>query len=347
MPEEKIARICWNNNYWISPSGRTGKSNYSKSYERITGFGHEEWNFDTSQVIDGYVYGFLQQFNSKKKKSHRGRVFNIGFYSIERINSSKTKKWWIGKVDSVEVITREESTRKYHAYVQNGWLSEREADLRRLGLELDEFRKTKEDEFFNIRYKIHDMHLLDEPVKIGKCDPVIRSFYYNLLSKKKDPRALKQTSGKFIFKPGHNPGKNMTTIKSKGGRRDKSLFHNKIQTDVFNILEGIYKKGNVGTENDLGYQTKVDIVVKMKTGFTFYEIKTSQTAKAAIREAIGQIIEYAYWPDKTHAERLVIIAPPSPSEDAKIYLARLRDKFMLPIYYQQYDVQNNTLKDQI
>lgn len=346
MPDEKIARICWNNNYWVSPSGRLGKSKDKDSYEYITGFGHEEWNFDTDKVVDGYVYGFLQQFNNKTS-IHQGKTYNISFYSIEKLNSYKNKKWWLGKINSVEVISGKESKRVYSIYKKNVWLSEMEADLRRLNLKLKAFKETSSDIFFNIRFRLYNMHLLDEPTEIKKSGPAIPSFYYNLLSKIKNPTFSKNTSHKFRFKPGHNPGKNKTVTKSKGGKKDKSLFHNEIQTRIFGILEKKYKKGNVGTENDLGYQTKVDIVVKVKNSFIFYEIKTSQTTKAAIREAIGQILEYAFWPDQKNAKKLVIIAPPSATEETEIYIKHLRKEFNLPIFYQEYDVKNNILKNEI
>ena len=122
MPDEKIARICWNSNYWVSPSGRIGKSGDKESYECITGFGHEEWNFDTDKVVDGYVYGFLQQLNNKSN-IHKDGIYNISFYSIEKLNSYKNIKWWLGKINSVEVISGDESKRIYSVYKANGGLS--------------------------------------------------------------------------------------------------------------------------------------------------------------------------------------------------------------------------------
>jgi hypothetical protein len=47
MAENKIARICWYTNYWQRPSGREGKSRNKKDYEKVTGYGHEEWLLDT------------------------------------------------------------------------------------------------------------------------------------------------------------------------------------------------------------------------------------------------------------------------------------------------------------
>lgn len=343
---EKIARICWNSNHWISPSGRKGKSVNKDSYEYITGYGHEEWNFDTDRQVDGYVFGFLEQFNNKTNL-HDGAIYNINLYSIEKVNSYTNRKWWLGKINSVEVISREESKRICKIYKKNGWLEEMEADLRRMNLDYNTFRKTPKDIFFNIRFKVADMELLDEPAEIKKGDPAIPSFYYNLLNKTKSPDLSKAKSGKFNFKSGHNPGLTGTVTKEKGGGTNMSLLHNEMQTMIFSLLEKQYKKKNVGTEIDLGYSTKVDIAVKQKNSFIFYEIKTSLTAKAAIREAIGQVLEYAYWPNHDRANKLVIIAPPPATKDAKKYIQKLREDFSLPIYYQQYDVKNTVLMDEV
>ena len=65
--EEKIARICWNTNYWQKPSGKDGKS--KDTYELINGYGHEEWLFDKEKIIDGYHYSFLQGIKPYRKKN--------------------------------------------------------------------------------------------------------------------------------------------------------------------------------------------------------------------------------------------------------------------------------------
>ena len=58
--ERRMARICWNDNGWVFPSGRLGKSKDKKSHEGKYGYGHEEWLMDTSKLINGYNYGFLE-----------------------------------------------------------------------------------------------------------------------------------------------------------------------------------------------------------------------------------------------------------------------------------------------
>lgn len=342
MSEEKIARICWNSNYWETPSGRKGKSSDKDSYEYQEGYGHEEWNFNSDRVVDGWVYGFLQQFNTKSAM-HVGHTYNISFYSIEKINTAKNKRWWLGKINDVEAISAETSKKVYKTYEKNGWLAAMEADLKKQNLDTKKLRETPKDIFFNMRYKISNMELLDEPLEFEKSDPAVPSFYYKLLPKTDNPLLNTEESHSFTFKPGHNPGKHDTIVTATGGKKEKTLFHNEVQTKIFELLKKQYGKDNVGTENELGYQTKVDIVVRNKKEFTFYEIKTTSTAKSAIREALGQILEYVYWPDKTHACKLIIVTTQKATNDCKKYIKRFRMDFNIPLYLQEYDSESNVL----
>jgi hypothetical protein len=43
--------------------------------------------------------------------------------------------------------------------------------------------------------------------------------------------------------------------------------------------------------------TVIDVVVKMKNEYWFYEIKTALTPRACLREATGQLLEYGFGPE--------------------------------------------------
>ena len=88
----------------------------------------------------------------------------------------------------------------------------------------------------------------------------------------------------------------------------------------------------MGTEINLN-GTSIDLVVKDKGVYYFYEIKTASTAKACIRQALGQILEYSYWPGNQKAEKLVVVGAPSLDKDTTKYIEYLRNKFNLPIEY--------------
>ena len=64
-----ITRLTWNSNNWNLPSGFSNKSVKNENYETDSGFGWEEWLFNSNYVLDGYQYGFIQCFTAK---SHRG-----------------------------------------------------------------------------------------------------------------------------------------------------------------------------------------------------------------------------------------------------------------------------------
>lgn len=61
--------------------------------------------------------------------------------------------------------------------------------------------------------------------------------------------------------------------------------------------------------------------------------------KACIRQAIPQLLEYAYWDcvsDKV--DRLIVVGPVHLSTEAMTYLTFLREEFSIPIYYETYDI---------
>jgi hypothetical protein len=92
---------------------------------------------------------------------------------------------------------------------------------------------------------------------------------------------------------------------------------------------------NVGTELPSGVGTKVDIVVRRENLYWFYEIKTAMTPRACLREALGQLLEYAYWPGAQAAERLIVAGEPALDKEGQEYLRRLGKQFSPPIEYEQ------------
>ena len=81
--------------------------------------------------------------------------------------------------------------------------------------------------------------------------------------------------------------------------------HTLLQEKLIEELIMEYGTENVSYENPLNGK-KIDIVLREKDEYIFFEIKTGSSAKACIREAIGQLLEYAFWGGKEHAKKLVI-----------------------------------------
>jgi hypothetical protein len=125
---------------------------------------------------------------------------------------------------------------------------------------------------------------------------------------------------------------------------DKSLRHNIVQAALFDHLESIHGPNNTSGEQDPGIGTSVDVAVKDGESYTYYELKTGLSAQSCIREAIGQLIEYSFWPGAQRADRLVVVGEPAYDAEARAYIKKLRKDFSLPIEYRQFDIKSGRLK---
>lgn len=125
---------------------------------------------------------------------------------------------------------------------------------------------------------------------------------------------------------------------------ESELRHNKIQKKIYKILCEEFGKDNVFPEDLTDIGTLIDIVVKNSNLF-YYEIKTAPLIRECIREAMGQLIEYAYWSNDKNPDKLIIVSENPITNDAKNYLKKLRDEKKLDVYYQQYKSGNNSLSD--
>ncbi len=147
----------------------------------------------------------------------------------------------------------------------------------------------------------------------------------------------------FEFKSGHRPRK-ASANRNVPRMADKSveLAHNQLQSKLYKHLCERFGADNVGTEKN-----RIDIVVRDGAALTFFEIKVGMEIRSCIREALSQLLEYAYWPDGDRATRLIIVTPCAPTNAAKKYMRTLRERFNIPIYYQQTDTTTGELSELI
>ena len=85
------------------------------------------------------------------------------------------------------------------------------------------------------------------------------------------------------------------------------------------------------------------MAVRQDGEYTYYEIKTGLSAQSCIREALGQLLEYSYWPRAESATRLVIVGEPPLDKNARAYLENLRKQFSLPLEYRRFDMNSSRL----
>ena len=114
--------------------------------------------------------------------------------------------------------------------------------------------------------------------------------------------------------------------------------HNIVQNSIKNILEESNMYSHVLLESD-----HVDIKALTTKGlWHFFEIKTSKTKKC-LREALGQILEYAHFKPTVKTEKLFIVGLYKMSDTEKQYIRLLRNLYNIPIWYIWFDEENMIL----
>jgi len=348
--ESKICRISWNTNKWIKPSGRLGKSN-SLSFEKENGFGHEEWLFDGDKVIDDYKYGFLEPINKYYSK-YVGNSYDITLYtrdSVDKIN------YWVANIKEVEVISNEEAEKVLAYYKKEGWYDSMKSDLYNLNLDtkkLDEWVKEGAYKLFNIKFKsslINELPLDLIPISSSE---VISTYHYTLLD----------SSSNFQNKTQQNENKGFDFAESgtTGGALAKSssrsykvqdieldLKHNEIQEKFQKYLQNIYGKEIVKRECRAYASSRIDLVRKTETGYIFYEIKTYNNLRTSIREGIGQLLEYCFYPNDENAEEIVLVSHIAPNEEIKAYFNLVKKNINIPLRYLHFDVKQEKIISEI
>ncbi len=145
----------------------------------------------------------------------------------------------------------------------------------------------------------------------------------------------KDSPATFAFRVGNRTKMSSTIVSQTERQLSISLRHNELQAALFAELCAEYGPDNVGTETTSGSGGRIDAVVKGVEGYTFYEIKVGHSPQACVREAIGQLLEYSYWPGSQNAVSLVIVGEPALDSHCTAYLERLRRDLSIPISYRQ------------
>jgi len=340
MIEKKISRVCWNSHGWRKPSGRQGKSKNKELYENKFGFGHEEWLLDTTKLIDEWHYAFLQPIGLHRGK-YVDQTFNISLYSINDDNKSR---WWVGRIKELKVISRSKSKEIHSIYKKKGWLKEMEQQLCFVGANAKEFMATSPENFVVVKYKPESLDILDTPIEFSVNDPAIATNRYSLLNEKQPP-GLFSSTGKFSFVPGHKQKKVMAKSTYEAHSVEIDLAHNNMQACIYHQLIKKYGKDNVRTEQPSGNGSNIDIVVRDYDGkFIFFEIKTSFSVRLCIREAVGQLLEYACLRTGINAKKLIVVSPNKINSETRAYIRNIRNLFKIPLYYQRYVPEKEALE---
>ena len=137
----------------------------------------------------------------------------------------------------------------------------------------------------------------------------------------------------FIFTPQRVAGNvRMTTATTATRSFDVDLRHRALQIQLCNDLTRDLGAENVSEEASIG-DFRADVIVREGDGLVIYEIKTCGTARACLREAMGQLLDYGFWPHSVQPIKLVVCGEPTLDDAGTTFLSKLNASFPAKLEY--------------
>jgi len=351
--QRRISRLCYNRLNWTEPTGPPGKS--PGNHEGTFGYGHEEWLFDLSRIIDGYHYGFVEALR-RRADSFQGQTFDVRFYTV---NGDSGRRFWAGRVTALEVITPEVAEEVRQEYERQGWLEKMERQVVRVqerieGLTERGWSNYHDLKLFNVRFRPEAFDPLSVGVLIPKNNPLMGwhrySFYKeipallagfplggDLVSRRMEVQPAPPAAG--------TPTSTFYTHSSDPV--EMTFLHEEMSLGLTRILGRHYGSENVHREKPAGFNAReVDIEVKHEGETIYYELKTDLTVPMSIRAALGQLMEYSHWVTESRADHWVIVTQPQMDlSAAEEYILHLRNTYRLPVFLQTFDFKTDELTE--
>ena len=349
LQENKLAKICWNTNFWEKPSGLEGKSLDKNSYERKYGFGHEEWLFDTSRQIDGYHYSALQAIGKHRQK-YADRKFDIRLYTY----SSKTKKWyWVARIENVTAIGQEEAKKVFDTYKQNQWIDELKDDLKSVTVNSAEIDALS-DLIFNIKFKMKDVYLFDDEglLEFNEGER-IRHTRYTLLNDVNSSNVIDENVPIQIVSSPSSDGNIRKVLRIRksqtNGPIEFDLSHGNIQDKFYQFLQKNCPQDDITKEAVItGINKRIDLFQKtIDSRRVIYEVKSYVTLEASLRIALGQMLEYAYFPNRSAHCQLVLVSDREISQRVKDYVTNLNALLKVDVGIVNFDAETESILDSV
>lgn len=320
------ARISYNSLEWRRPAGALDAVENGLSYRNEYGFGHEDWLFRDEWQLGGWRYAFIQGVNrSRKRLLERGEAFDLELFVLSPHGRSM-----VCEIRDVEVLDDQQSADAVEAYFKNGWLATMKREVEDAAGRADALDPDRPEQILNMRFRATNVRRIDVCEPIPSWHPAHSLTRYSLY--RVDP-PLPDDSARWA-------GRNGVPEPPDAGERRRMLQarvvtyspeHQKMQRLLGERLRLRYPSAAITFEEDF-----IDVKVQTDDKLILYEVKSDLKPLSAIRQALGQLLEYAYHPRRTHNREpsLVIVGrQPLVGED-KDFFERICTQFGLPIEYE-------------
>lgn len=316
-----LQRLCWNTNGWRAPTGDMfGKED---SYVGREGFGHEEWNLNTTDLLNGRAFGYTY-YSPPEGSELIGKGHDIYFFAI---SPSKERKL-IGYYRDARFLDAKERDELKRAFTKSDLLEKRSEELMALRIpaiaNARDARRLVLDQFSaNIVVSPQDIHAVSgEPVlskeMLGGRDPKYFTRYTKPVFLDRAPSLRGRN---LIARPARVPTdqellEDAYVRFTKPQQRVISRLHNQLSNRFRKWLR------EIGTREIAAESAFIDVQCVYGGKRHLFELKTCSqhlSPRHAIREAIGQLFEYSYFPQRRAPHFAAIVLDAEPSRDELLW----------------------------
>jgi hypothetical protein len=332
-----LQRICWNLHDWRKPSGVPDDSGNPGKH----GWGNEEWNFRTEDMIRGYVFGFLRYKPSENVLRNAGSKFDIGFWTID---PDTRRRWLVGFYHNAAPVSELDRKVAHRAFRDQGIYKRRIEELESLREVMDsehlkaakrEVLKSVTSGILNFKCRVQDIEFLSAPIRLGKkvggkhlnehyITPTLLSRTFQDLSLQNNLVRTKTGGAPPLQAPLAEDGYLRLTPASA-----KNIIprHNLLLNAFAKWLRARKFKSVVWEKGC------VDIKFRDATSSWLAELKicNGMEPRKAIREALGQLLEYNLYGRRVPAENWLILLDEQPKQADRKYLNRLARELSMPL----------------
>ncbi len=328
-----LNRMCWNIRGWRLPTHTSGDGGYPSRM----GFGHEEWNFQIEDAANGFVYGYLYYNPSLKAKKESGGHFKIGFWGI---HPETRAKLFVGAYANASLPTNDDYEILDSTFTRNGIYERRALELCAAVTSMSyddairEVTNSVRERWLNFKCPVEDVHHLAQYIPL--CQIVKTKKIGQYFAR---PTFIPDFELSIALRPKPSP-KDVSLSKDIAALAEDAYYRESPQNlrlilRRHNILSNEFAKWLVDTRCSNVIQEKdyVDVIFEKEDSLYQAELKIcygTGTTKV-IREALGQLLEYNYYPGRTQANRWAIVLDEKPTNDDIAYIRTLKVQLNLPL----------------
>lgn len=345
--DKRLMRLTWNTNNWESPSGHPWKKknqrNSSIAHENQYGYGHEEWLFNPKYRVNGFQYGYIRGVETLSEKDEV--IEEVILYTLD---DSDKKRYIVGSIKNIEIIEGHKKELDKVMPLYEDHFDSMLTELKEVNADYGHLNKIK---FYpNVKFKWSDLTLLNE-LRRSKFLELNRFPRYNPYKVDyaveiglEEAKVFKDLS--LDFQPGKastsseyekETSRSSTTVKRTHSDITESLY------DYLQSVKGLTPE-QVSIEKTRVGSAIVDAATKKKNSYTLYEVKTNGTGLRNIRQALGQLFEYAFLDHSIKLEKLVIIGPAELNDVEKKYFSKLTSILDVALEYWAFIMEEKDLK---